>query len=158
MKQTSNPTALRVQAFLGPDFQVLDFDAGTRTAADAAAAIGCQVGQIAKSLVFRTKVTKRPVLVVASGPNRVDEKAVTGIVGEKIERADADFVREKTGFAIGGIPPVCHATPPVTILDQDLRAFDTIWAAAGTPHAVFALTPDQLAALTGAGFHRIAGG
>lgn len=158
MKPATNPTALRVQAFLGPAFQVLEFEAETRTAADAAAAIGCQVAQIAKSLVFRTAVTKRPVLVAASGPNRVDEKTVADIVGEKIERADAGFVREKTGFSIGGIPPVCHVEPPVTVLDQDLRAFETIWAAAGTPHAVFALSPDQLAALTGAGFHRIVKG
>ena len=158
MKQAVNATALRVQAFLGPDFQVLEFDADTRTAADAAAAIGCTVAQIAKSLIFRTSGSKRSVLVVASGPNRVDEKTVAAIVGEKIEWADADFVRKKTGFSIGGVPPVCHIEPPVTVLDEDLRTFETIWAAAGTPHAVFALTPGQLAGLTGAGFHRIVRG
>ncbi len=149
MKPASAPSALKVQAVLGPKFAVLEFDAGTRTAADAAAAIGCSVAEIAKSLLFRAKETGRPVLVVASGVNRVDEKKVAALIGEKIARADADFVRENTGFAIGGVPPVGHAKTPITLIDEDLMQFETIWAAAGTPNAVFRLTPRELVGLTG---------
>ena len=148
MKPASAPSALKVQAVLGPRFTVLEFDAGTRTSADAAAAIGCTVAEIAKSLVFRTKETNRPALVVASGVNRVDERKVSALIGEKIVRADADFVREATGFAIGGVPPVGHAKPPITLIDEDLHKFETIWAAAGTPNAVFKLTPAELVELT----------
>jgi prolyl-tRNA editing enzyme YbaK/EbsC (Cys-tRNA(Pro) deacylase) len=148
MKPASAPSALKVQAVLGPQFTVLEFDAATRTAAEAAAAIGCSVAEIAKSLVFRTKETNRPALVVASGVNRVDEKKVSALIGEKIVRADADFVREATGFAIGGVPPVGHAKPPIALIDEDLQKFETIWAAAGTPNAVFKLTPAELVELT----------
>ena len=148
MKPATAPSALRVQAVLGPEFAVLEFDAGTRMAADAAAAIGCAVAEIAKSLLFRA-ASGRPVLVAASGVNRVDEKKVAALLGEKIGRADADFVRLKTGFAIGGVPPVGHVEPPVTLIDADLMAFETIWAAAGTPNAVFKLTPAALVRLTG---------
>jgi len=148
MKPATAPSALRVQAVLGPEFAVLEFDAGTRTAADAAAAIGCAVAEIAKSLLFRA-ASGRPVLVAASGVNRVDEKKVAALLGEKIGRADADFVRLKTGFAIGGVPPVGHVELPVTLIDADLMAFETIWAAAGTPNAVFRLTPAALVRLTG---------
>ena len=108
MTPAASPAALRVQAALGDRFQVLEFDASTRTAADAAAAIGCTVAEIAKSLIFRGAETNRPVLVVASGACRVDETKVAAAVGETIARADADFVREATGFAIGGVPPVGH--------------------------------------------------
>jgi len=149
MKPASAPSALKVQAALGDRFTVLEFDAGTRTAADAAAAVGCKVAEIAKSLVFRGKESGRPVLVVASGVNRVDEKKVAALIGEKIARADADFVREKTGFAIGGVPPVGHASALLTLIDEDLLQFETIWAAAGTPNAVFKLTPAALVELTG---------
>jgi prolyl-tRNA editing enzyme YbaK/EbsC (Cys-tRNA(Pro) deacylase) len=149
MKKASAPSALKVQAVLGDGFEVLEFDAGTRTAADAAAAIGCEVAEIAKSLLFRARESGRPVLVVASGVNRVDEKKVAALIGEKIARADADFVREKTGFAIGGVPPVGHAEPPLTLIDEDLLALETIWAAAGTPNAVFKLTAGELVELTG---------
>ncbi|MGK9234425.1 YbaK/EbsC family protein [Inquilinus limosus] len=135
-----------------PEIRV--FDASTRTSADAAAAIGCEVAQIAKSLVFRARGSNRPVLVIASGVNRVDEAAVAAaladhIDGARIERADAGFVRDATGFAIGGVAPVGHATPPHVVIDRDLLTLPTIWAAAGTPNSVFALTPDQLVALTG---------
>lgn len=147
MKPASNPTALRVQAALGAAYQVLEFDASTRTAADAAAAVGCTVGQIAKSIIFKA-ASGRPVLVVASGDNRVSTEKVTAALGEKIGRADATFVRERTGFAIGGVPPVAHAEPVITLIDQDLSRFDRIWAAAGTPNAVFALTYADLVALT----------
>ncbi len=138
--------ALAEQGF---DAEIREFPAGTGTSAQAAAVIGCAVGQIAKSLVFRAKGSGRPVLVVASGANRVDEGAVSACLGEKIGRADADFVRENTGFAIGGVPPIGHRVPPVTLIDRDLLAFDEIWAAAGTPNAVFRLNPDDLVAMTG---------
>jgi prolyl-tRNA editing enzyme YbaK/EbsC (Cys-tRNA(Pro) deacylase) len=156
VKPASAPSALKVQTVLGDDYQVLEFEAGTRTAADAAAAVGCSVAQIAKSLIFRTKETNRAVLVVASGANRVDEKRIAAEIGERIVRADADFVREATGFAIGGVPPVGHKTPPITLIDDDLFPYETIWAAAGTPNAVFQLTPERLADLTGGQRSRIA--
>ena len=156
MKPATAPSALRVQAALGPRFQVLEFDAGTRTATDAAAAIGCTVAQIGKSLIFRAASSARPVLVVASGVNRVDETAVGRVIGEEIERADAAFVREKTGYAIGGIPPVGHSTQPVVVIDKDMMRFTEIWAAAGTPNAVFRLTPPQLVDLTGGQIAHIA--
>ncbi len=144
--------AQRVRAALaarGFAFEVREFPQSTRTAAEAAAAIGCEVAQIAKSLVFRARQSGRPVLVIASGANRVDEKAVAALIGEKIGRADADFVRAATGFAIGGVPPLGHDTPPVTLIDRDLLAVDEIWAAAGTPNAVFRLMPEDLVAVTG---------
>lgn len=136
---------------------VRPFPAGTRTAEDAAAAIGCRVEQIAKSLVFRAATSDRPVLVVAAGSNRVDEKKIAALLGEKIKRADAAFVRDKTGFAIGGVAPVGHLVQPATYLDSDLQSHDEIWAAAGTPNTVFRLTPAQLQRLTGADFVSIAG-
>jgi prolyl-tRNA editing enzyme YbaK/EbsC (Cys-tRNA(Pro) deacylase) len=142
VKPATSPSALKVQATLGETFQVLEFDATTRTAADAAAAIG-------KSLVFRGAGSNHPVLVVASGVNRVDETKVAAALGEGIARADADFVREATGFAIGGVPPVGHKNPPTVLIDESLMAFAEIWAAAGTPNAVFRLTPPDLIALTG---------
>ncbi len=148
MNPASQPSALKVQAVLGSRFQVVEFDASTRTSADAAAAIGCTVAQIAKSVIFRTAQTGRAVLVVASGVNRVDEKKVAALLGEKVKSADADFVRESTGFVIGGVPPVGHATPPLTLLDQDLRQYEAIWAAGGTPNAVFRLTWNDLLSLT----------
>ncbi|MCB9960084.1 MAG: YbaK/EbsC family protein [Rhodospirillaceae bacterium] len=149
--------ARRVQAAIeaaGVPARVVVFADTTRTAADAAAAIGCTVAQIAKSLVFRTDPGDRPVLVVASGVNRVDERAVAAVLadetgGARIKRADADFVRASSGYAIGGVPPVGHATPPLVVLDRDLLALPEIWAAAGTPNAVVRLAPDQLQALTG---------
>ena len=149
MKPATSPSALKVQAALGDRFQALEFEESTRTAADAAAAIGCTVAQIAKSLIFRGAASGKPVLVVASGAGRVDEKKVAREIGEKIARADADFVRDATGFAIGGVPPVGHKTPPLTLIDEQLLQFDEIWAAAGTPNAVFRLTPADLVALTG---------
>lgn len=149
MKPTAAASALKVQAALGPDYEVLEFDAGTRTAAEAAEAIGCTAAQIAKSLIFRAEPSGRAVLVVASGVNRVDERKLADLVGERIGRADADFVREKTGFAIGGVPPLGHAEPLATFIDESLNAYETIWAAAGTPNAVFCLTPADLVRLTG---------
>ena len=121
----------------------------TRTAAEAAAAIGCTVAQIAKSLVFRGAQSGAPVLVIASGTNRVDPQRLAGLLGEPVEKPDADYVRERTGFVIGGVPPLGHREPIRTFIDQDLLAFDEIWAAAGTPRAVFRLTPDDLLRMTG---------
>jgi prolyl-tRNA editing enzyme YbaK/EbsC (Cys-tRNA(Pro) deacylase) len=145
-------SAQRVQAALashGIAAEVREFPASTRTSAEAAAAVGCSIGQIAKSLVFRARTTDRAVMVIASGANRVDEKAVAARLGEPIGRADADFVRARTGFAIGGVPPIGHVEPLPIFIDRDLLAFDEIWAAAGTPNAVFRLRPDDLVALTG---------
>lgn len=145
-------SARRVQealAALGQDFQVREFPASTRTAEDAAAAIGCTVGQIAKSLVFRGGDSGRPVLIVASGSHRVDERKAAALLGEPVGRADAAFVRERTGFAIGGVPPVGHLEPPLTLIDESLLDHAEIWAAAGTPNAVFKLTPGDLVTITG---------
>lgn len=147
-----SPSARRVQEALqalGLDLQVVELPASTRTAAEAAAAIGCQIGQIAKSLVFRGITSGRPILVIASGPNRVDEFRMGEVVGEPIVKANADYIRQHTGYGIGGVPPIGHARPVETYLDRDLLQHDEIWAAAGTPHAVFRLTPEQLQAMTG---------
>ncbi|MGF1629950.1 MAG: YbaK/EbsC family protein [Kiloniellaceae bacterium] len=133
----------------GFDFRVSEFPASTRTSEEAAAAIGCAVAQIAKSLIFRARESGRAVLVMASGANRVDEKEVGCLLGEKLERADADFVRTKTGFAIGGVPPIGHCEAPVVFIDADLMDLTEVWAAAGTPNAVFRLAPQDLVALTG---------
>ncbi len=134
---------------LGKDLEVVELPQSTRTAAEAAAAIGCAVAQIAKSIVFRRGADGEPVLVVASGANRISEAKVAALLGSSIGKADADFVREKTGFAIGGIPPLGHAAPIFTLLDQDLLQLPEIWAAAGTPNAVFRLDPRDLVELTG---------
>ncbi|HEY0521884.1 MAG TPA: YbaK/EbsC family protein [Stellaceae bacterium] len=141
----------RVRAALraaGSASEVVQFATTTRTAADAAAAIGCTVAQIAKSLVFRS-ASGEPVLVIASGVNRVDEAKVAAALGEPIGKADAGFVRERTGFAIGGVAPLGHATKLRIFVDRDLLGYEEIWAAAGHPHAVFRLTPAGLQRLTG---------
>lgn len=134
---------------LGLTLDVVELPASTRTAQDAADAIGCTVAQIAKSLIFRTKQSQKPVLVIASGVNRVNEKSIGQLLGEKIGKADADFVRQQTGFVIGGVPPVGHLSEITTFIDEDLLELDVIWAAAGTPNAVFRLTPDDLVRATG---------
>lgn len=146
------PAAQRVQNALGAAGlarRIRIMPATTRSSAEAAAAIGCDVGQIAKSIVFRAKRRDRPVLAIASGANRIDEKAMKAVVGEKIGRADAEFVRSRTGFAIGGVPPLGHSEPAIVAIDRDLLAFAEIWAAGGTPFAVFPLTPDELLSVTG---------
>ena len=124
-------------------------DGSARTAQEAADVLGVQLGQIAKSVIFRRKLDGVAVLVVTSGDRRVDEKKVSALVG-KVGRADADFVKSQTGFSIGGVSPLAHLYPPVTLLDAQLWRFDEIWAAAGHPHGVFRLTPDDLLRLTGA--------
>jgi prolyl-tRNA editing enzyme YbaK/EbsC (Cys-tRNA(Pro) deacylase) len=147
MKPATAPSALKVQAVLGPDFQVLEFETSTRTSQEAAAAIGCTVAEIAKALIFKS-AEGRAVLVIASGVNRVDEKKVQTLLGQRISRADADFVRDRTGFAIGGVPPVGHASRPVVLIDRDLQRFAYVWAAGGTPNAVFRIAPADLIRLT----------
>lgn len=149
MRASAHPQALRVQAALGDGFIVVEFDESTHTAQEAADAIGCQLAQIAKSILFRS-ASGRPVLVITSGINRVDEKKVKALLGEKIERASPDFVTEATGFEVGGVPPLGHAAPCVVYLDEDLRAYPTLWAAGGTPNAVFEIGFAQLAAMSGA--------
>ena len=132
----------------GLDSKVIEYSASTRTAQEAATAIGCEVAQIVKSLVFKTKHSNKAILVLASGPNRVDEKLITQQVGEDISKADADFTREITGFAIGGIPPFGHKHTIETFIDQDLLKFKEVWAAAGTPNTVFSLDSSSLQNLT----------
>jgi prolyl-tRNA editing enzyme YbaK/EbsC (Cys-tRNA(Pro) deacylase) len=129
---------------LGLPCQVVELPASTRTAQEAAQAIGCTVAQIVKSLIFRGTRTGKPILVLASGVNRVNEKRLSEAAGEPIGKADADFVRQHTGFAIGGVPPVGHPTPIETYIDADLLQYPEIWAAAGTPRAVFRLIPQDL--------------
>ena len=140
--------AAALQAAGHPHAPVM-LDDAARTAQQAADALGITVGQIAKSIIFRRKDDDRAVLVITSGDRRVDEKKVAALVG-KLGRADADFVRARTGFAIGGVSPVAHAEPPVTLIDRELFRFEEIWAAAGHPHGVFRLRPQDLVALTGA--------
>jgi prolyl-tRNA editing enzyme YbaK/EbsC (Cys-tRNA(Pro) deacylase) len=145
------PAAQRVQdelGKLGHAGRVRVMPSSTRTSAEAAAAVGCSVAEIAKSIIFRAKPSQRAVLVMASGVNRVDERKVAALIGEGIGKADAEFVRAQTGFVIGGVPPVGHDTPPIVLIDEDLLKLANIWAAAGTPHAVFPLTPQELVALT----------
>jgi len=129
--------------------EVVVLEKPARTAAEAAEALGCEVGQIVKSLVFRGAETGRPVLVVAEGKNRVDEEKVARLVGEPVGKADAAFVRAKTGYAIGGVPPFGHAEPPVALVDRDLLRHGDVWAAAGHPNAVFRLDPRDLPEMTG---------
>lgn len=145
-------TARRVALLLrerGHEKPVVMLPQTGKTSAEAAAGLGCSVAQIAKSILFRRRDDDAPVLVVASGANRVDESKVAQHVGN-IARADAKFVKDKTGYAIGGVCPIGHLTPPVTLIDSDLLQLDSLWAAAGHPHAVFNLSPDELIALTGA--------
>ena len=144
-------SALKVQQALnaiGLALEVVELPGSTRTAQEAAQAVGCQVGQIAKSIIFQALASHRPILVIASGPNRVNEKVIEELIGETIAKADADFVRQRTGFVIGGVPPIGHSEHLETFVDQDLLVYQEIWAAAGTPHAVFRLTPGDLLRMT----------
>jgi prolyl-tRNA editing enzyme YbaK/EbsC (Cys-tRNA(Pro) deacylase) len=132
------------------------FPVGTRTSEDAARAVGCTVAQIAKSLVFRMRGSGRPVLVIASGAHRIDLAKVAAVVGTPIERADGRWVRETTGFAIGGVAPVGHAVAPLVLIDAALMVLDRVWAAAGSPMHVFETTPAELARLSGGRIAEIA--
>jgi prolyl-tRNA editing enzyme YbaK/EbsC (Cys-tRNA(Pro) deacylase) len=144
-------SAQKVQASLtalGLDCHVVELPGSTRTAEEAAQAIGCAAGQIVKSLVLVGKKSKRTFLVLASGPNRVDLAAIGVHVGEKVKMASAERVRQQTGFAVGGVPPLGHANPLPAYIDRCLIGYAEIWAAAGTPHAVFRLTPADLVRMT----------
>ena len=146
------PSVRRVQEALaaaGGGHTVVALEQSARTSAEAASAVGCKVDQIAKSLVFRGQQSQRAVLVITSGANRVDERKVAALIAEPVGRADAEFVRQRTGFAIGGVAPVAHAEPLVILIDEDLLRWPEIWAAAGHPNSVFKLTPDDLVRLTG---------
>ena len=158
MRPAQHPTAQRTAQLLqqaGILTDVVEFEQPVRTSAEAAAAIGCSVAEIAKSIVFRGKASGAAVMVVASGDNRVSEAKVAVLVGEALGRADADFVRAATGYAIGGVAPFGHAQTCRVLLDEDLQRFVAVWAAAGTPYSVFPLSPAQLQQLTGAGWSDI---
>lgn len=137
--------AIRARGF---DYSVFELEVPVRTSADAAREVGCEVAQIAKSIIFRAG-DGRGVLVITSGANRVNEAAVTGLIGQAIGRATPDFVREVTGYAIGGIPPLGHATDLITLVDEDLLKLPDVWAAAGHPNALFRLDPAELPRLSG---------
>jgi len=148
-----SPSAQKVQDVLNErgfaHLQVLELSASTRTAQEAADAVGCTVGQIVKSLIFRGATNGQPYLVLVSGANRVDTHKVEESLGEKLAKPNADYVRAVTGFAIGGVPPLGHAQHLETLIDPDLLQYERIYAAAGTPFAVFGLSPNELLALTG---------
>ncbi|MGE5248895.1 MAG: YbaK/EbsC family protein [Bacteroidota bacterium] len=151
MTRTLSPSAQRIQDLLttqGYSATVIEHAESTRTAQEAAERAGCALGQITKSLIFKGKTTGKPILVLTSGANRVDEKRIADYAGEPIRRADADFVRAVTGFAIGGVPPLGHTQPMETYIDADLLLYETIWAAAGTPNAIFELSPAELQRMT----------
>jgi prolyl-tRNA editing enzyme YbaK/EbsC (Cys-tRNA(Pro) deacylase) len=133
---------------LGLKLEVIELPTSTRTAVEAAQAVGCQLGQIVKSVVFKAKRSGKPILVLASGANRVNEMRIEELIAEPLGKADADFIREQTGFTIGGVPPVGHRQQLETFIDQDLMQYKEIWAAAGTPNAVFGLSPGDLVEMT----------
>lgn len=134
---------------LGLDCRVVELPASTRTAVEAAQAIGTTVAQIVKSIVFRGRQSGQALLVLASGINRISEERLAALAGEPVEKADADFVREATGFVIGGVPPLAHRQPLRAWVDEDLLQFDEVWAAAGTPQAVFRCHPRDLVRMSG---------
>jgi prolyl-tRNA editing enzyme YbaK/EbsC (Cys-tRNA(Pro) deacylase) len=151
IKKSLSPSVQKVWDSLiamGYDYKIIEFQDSTRTSAEAANRVGCQIGQIVKSLIFRGQDSGQPLLVLTSGANRVDEGLIGRYSGETIGRANADFVRLTTGFAIGGVPPVGYPQPVNTYLDEDLLQYKKIWAAAGNPNAVFELTPTALIKLT----------
>lgn len=134
----------------GIDADVQELPESTRSAADAARTLGCDVAQITKSLVFREVEHDRPVLVLASGPDRVDEQRLAELVGARVEQAPAAWVKQRTGFAVGGVPPLGHREPVTTLVDAGVLAHELVWAAAGTPRAVFAASPQLLCQAAGA--------
>lgn len=147
MNDILSPTAQKIQTILdrlGYKCEVIEYQETTRTSIDAAAQVGCTLGQIVKSLIFIGKKSGEPILILTSGANRVDTNKISNLIGEKIDRADPEFVRSKTGYSIGGIPPLGHHSLINTLIDEDLLKYDQIWAAAGTPNAVFRLTPQDL--------------
>ena len=151
MPQVLSINARKVQEALqslGFDCQVIEMEKTTRSASEAADAVGCHVGQIVKSLIFMGRQSHDPFLVVASGLNRVNEKRLADFTGESVKMPDADFVKQKTGFVIGGVPPLGHRSKLKTFIDEDLMKYEEIWAAAGTPNALFKLTPKELQLMT----------
>ena len=146
-----SPSAQKVQDklnSLGYHYTVIEHADSTRTAQEAADRAGCELGQIVKSLIFKGKETDKPILILTSGANRVDEKRISEYAGEPITRPDADFVRSVTGFAIGGVPPLGHPVEMETYIDVDFLQYRTIWAAAGTPNAIFELKTEDLQKMT----------
>ena len=146
-----SPSAQKIQDLLnalGYNYTVIEHTESTRTAQEAADRAGCEIGQIVKSLIFKGNDSEKPILVLTSGANRVDEKRIEQYAGETINRPNADFVRTVTGFAIGGVPPVGHVQKMETYIDEDFLAYPTIWAAAGTPNAIFELKTDDLQKMT----------
>ena len=149
---TLSPSAQKLQDLLnslGFEYTVVEHAESTRTAQEAANRAGCELGQIVKSLIFKGKDSNKPILILASGPNRVNEKRIAEYAGEAIVKPDADFVRTVTGFVIGGVPPIGHAQKMETYLDEDFLQYATIWAAAGTPNAIFELNTEDLQKMTG---------
>lgn len=146
-----SPSSQKVQDILdslGYHCSVQKSPVTTRTAADAAALVGCHVGQIVKSLIFKGETSSKPILVLTSGANKVNERQISSYAAESIQRADPEFVRHVTGFAIGGVPPIGHNQPMETYIDEDLLLYSEIWAAAGTPNSLFKLTPQELEKMT----------
>ncbi len=144
-------SAQRIQEILQDHdlgIKVIEFKETTRTSQEAANAIGCEVGQIAKTLIFKGKTTGKPLCIIASGKNRVDEKKLVQILGEEVEKPDAEFVLKHTTFAIGGVPPIGYELETKPIIDEDLMVYPEIWAAAGTPNSVFRLSPNDLLHIT----------
>jgi prolyl-tRNA editing enzyme YbaK/EbsC (Cys-tRNA(Pro) deacylase) len=153
-----SPSAQKIQDLLrtrGYDYTVIEHAESTRTAQEAADRAGCELGQIVKSLIFKGKLTNKPILVLTSGANRVDEKRISEFAGETIGKADADFARAVTGFAIGGVPPIGHVQTIETYIDEDFLQYQTIWAAAGTPNAIFELQTPDLQSMTGGRVARV---
>ena len=159
MNQKSlSPSAQRVDdalRALGYEFNIIEHAESTRTAQEAAERAGCELGQIVKSMIFKGKESGKPILVLTSGANRVDEKRISQYAGEAIGRADPDFVRAVTGFAIGGVPPLGHSQKVETYLDEDFLQYDTVWAAAGNPNAIFELPTETLRKITDAKVVRV---
>ncbi|MEW6374633.1 MAG: YbaK/EbsC family protein [Thermodesulfobacteriota bacterium] len=151
MTTALSPSVQKVQdalKALGFPNEVMELQSTTRTSAEAAQAVGCRVDQIAKSIVFQGKQTHKPILVIASGPNRVNEKRIEEYISEPLGKANADYVRKKTGFIIGGVPPIGHLEKLEIFIDEDLLQYKEIWAAAGSPNAIFKLTPPDLIKMT----------
>lgn len=151
MNKVLPKSAQKVQDYLtqnGQNIHIKEMLKSTRSAAEAAASIGCEVAQIAKSIVFIEQLTNEPVLVIASGKNRISQDKLEGFLKTKIIQADAKYIKKEIGYAIGGVPPVAHKTPVKIILDQELNRYSEIWAAAGTPFTVFNIEPQQLAKIS----------
>ncbi len=148
MKESSSQRVEQILQERNLKTEVIEFKELTRTAQEAATAIGCEIGRIAKTLIFKGKITGQPICIIASGLNRIDEKKVEQYIGEGIEKADAAYVLKETTFAIGGVAPIGFEFPIKPLIDEDLMGYKELWAAAGTPHAVFRLSPEDLLRIT----------